>query len=149
MTKKCPRCNLVIDEKEFNWKIKGKLLAAYCKLCSRKYIQEHYKAHTQYYIAKAKKRNALIKQRMFKYVSSFLQTHPCVDCGETDILVLQFDHKDRASKSYDVSHILRRMLAHETLVKEIQKCEVRCANCHRRKTEKESNSWKLHIAPVV
>jgi hypothetical protein len=27
-----------------------------------------------------------------------LSSHACVDCGETDTLVLEFDHRDRATK---------------------------------------------------
>ena len=72
-----------------------------------------------------------------------------MDCNESDILVLEFDHKERKEKSYNVSYLMRRGLSFDKLIEEIKKCDVRCANCHRRKTEKESNSWKLKFAPVV
>lgn len=67
-------------------------------------------------------------------VYEYLEAHPCIDCGESDPVVLDFDHV-RGAKVADVkrlvagSHVsLRRVL------EEIAKCEVRCANCHRRIT---------------
>ncbi len=149
MTKECPRCKRVLDETEYNWKIKGKRLAAYCKACSRAYIKSHYDRHISYYVEKAKKRNVVIRKELQEYVYSFLRTHPCIDCGETDVVVLEFDHKDRKIKDVEVSLIVRNMRSIRVLMQEIEKCEVRCANCHRRKTAKENKNWKLRFAPVV
>lgn len=71
------------------------------------------------------------------HVREYLRTHPCVDCGETDIVVLEFDHLDPTTKTASVS---RAMNANWTIAKieaEMAKCVVRCANCHRRRTAKQ------------
>jgi hypothetical protein len=66
----------------------------------------------------------------------YLMTHPCVDCGEGDPVVLDFDHIDPATKTGEISWFIRRQdLA--GLATEIEKCEVRCANDHRRKTARD------------
>ena len=69
---------------------------------------------------------------------AYLKVHPCVDCGEADPTVLDFDHV-RESKAFNIANAITR-LAWTRIVREIQKCEVRCANCHRRKTARE-NQW--------
>lgn len=53
----------------------------------------------------------------------------CVDCGKSDIRVLEFDHV-RGDKVDSITSMVRRGLSVEVLVEEIAKCEVRCANCH-------------------
>ena len=68
-------------------------------------------------------------------IGEYLTTHPCVDCGESDILVLQFDHV-RGSKSFMISDSLNSHRWDSILI-EIAKCDVRCANCHIRKTTLE------------
>ncbi len=149
MTKKCPKCKRSLDESQFNWKIKNVKLATHCKDCSRRYIREHYKNNLQYYLDKAYRRNLKVRIESHKYIGSYLSSHPCVDCGEKDILVLEFDHRDRIDKDFDISKITRQGYSIKTLISEISKCDVRCANCHRRKTAKESGSWKLSYAPVA
>lgn len=56
----------------------------------------------------------------------------CADCGENDPIVLDFDHV-RGEKSFDIGHALGAK-GWSTLLKEIEKCDVVCANCHRRRT---------------
>lgn len=111
MTKKCPKCKRALDESKFNWKIKNKQRATYCKQCSRKYIRDHYKRNKDYYLKKARKRNLEQKEIVTNYVKKFLNSHPCVDCGETDILVLEFDHLDQAKKKYDINRIIRQRMS--------------------------------------
>lgn len=55
----------------------------------------------------------------------------CVDCGERDPIVLDFDHV-RGRKVRNVGMMYSSSTA--ALLAEIAKCEVRCANCHRRAT---------------
>jgi len=54
-------------------------------------------------------------------------------CGETDPLVLQFDHRDGTTKIDTVGTMVNRA-NWNTLLAEIAKCDVRCANCHRLRT---------------
>jgi hypothetical protein len=77
--------------------------------------------------------NDRIKERNKQHVRSYLATHPCVDCGETDVIVLEFDHV-RGKKRDSISRMLACGVSVATIDKEIAKCDVRCANCHRRKT---------------
>ena len=70
---------------------------------------------------------------------NYLKEHPCVDCGEADFLILQFDHKDRTLKVLDIKDSLDFSWA--KLEKEINKCEVRCPNCHARRTKVQMNHW--------
>ena len=65
---------------------------------------------------------------------AYLHEHPCVDCGETDIAVLEFDHRSQATKELRVSALVCQGYKWETIKTEIDKCDVRCANCHRRRT---------------
>jgi hypothetical protein len=69
-----------------------------------------------------------------RYVYQILQNSACVDCKETDIRVLELDHvKD--SKLIPVSQMLNKaQWSVQDLKIEIDKCEVRCVNCHRQKT---------------
>ena len=76
---------------------------------------------------------------MNRYILEYLLKHPCVDCGEKDVTVLEFDHVKNKLKP--VSSLIRAG-ATSLIEKEIEKCEVRCANCHRRKTAKQFGWFK-------
>lgn len=67
----------------------------------------------------------------------YLEQHPCVDCGETDPTVLVFDHVDPAEKYKDVGIMIHNGCSLKKVKAEIAKCEVRCANCHSRRTAKQ------------
>jgi predicted HNH restriction endonuclease len=79
-----------------------------------------------------------LKERNRTFVTDYLSTHPCVDCGNSDIRVLEFDHV-RGKKLINVSHAIKRTWSLKKLSEEIDKCEVRCANCHRIVTKERYN----------
>jgi hypothetical protein len=86
------------------------------------------------------KRQRAVREMIWAY----LIAHPCVDCGEADPVVLDFDHV-RGEKS---ENLVRLIAAHgrKKILDEIEKCEVRCANCHRRKTAVAQRNWKLRFS---
>ena len=131
----CKTCKEEKELSEFQKKSRNKDgYAEWCKPCKRAYDNAHYKANPERkdYIRKnrfeASRRNA-------KYRYDYLSSNPCIDCGESDPIVLQFDHKDGEEKTANLAN-----LQHQTIKKiqeEIDKCEVRCANCHARRTAKQ------------
>ncbi len=147
--KTCSRCKMLLNEIDFNWKKQNVRKSSYCKKCSRLYIKEHYLSHRKYYLDKAKKRNEFVRSQTCNLIKNYLLLHPCIDCGENDLNVLEFDHKDPAIKIDTVSHIIQRKLSQQKLLDEMSKCDIRCANCHRKKTNRENNSWKSYLAPVA
>jgi 5-methylcytosine-specific restriction endonuclease McrA len=89
---------------------------------------------------KQQKRKEL-RQAVYEY---YLQ-HPCVDCGESDPIVLEFDHI--RDKKISISEAMQRRWSKKKVLDEIDKCEVRCANCHRRKTARDQG-WYSDLQAV-
>jgi hypothetical protein len=110
-----------------------------CKLCKRNYDNNHYKSHPDrrtYIREKSDKRIAQVRSFVWQY----LLQHPCIDCGETDPIVLEFDH--RSDKEQNIANLIKNGNV-ARIEKEIAKCDVRCANCHRRKTSNDCGSWRV------
>lgn len=78
-------------------------------------------------------RRAENRARVFEY----LTMHPCVDCSEADPVVLEFDHVNGDKMASVSEAAYARAWTWERVEAEIAKCEVRCANCHKRKTARE------------
>lgn len=104
-----------------------------CLPCKREKDRAHYRtSETRRQNVRRYKNKS--RQEISKYIYDYLHKHPCADCGEDDIVVLDFDHV-RGKKRHNVSNLKSYSLP--VVKKEIKKCEVRCANCHRRKTAKQ------------
>ena len=104
-----------------------------CKTCCLEYSRRHYRSHKQDYVDRAERRNVVIEKDLREYIWNYLREHPCVDCGNPDPRVLEFDHV-RGEKRYNVSDLRRLRFSWPVILAEIEKCDVRCANCHRIKT---------------
>jgi len=76
--------------------------------------------------------------RIRKKLILLLSKNECIDCGEKDYRVLDFDHIRRRNKFKSVSEMRSGHYSWKSVCAEIAKCEIRCANCHRRKTYKEN-----------
>ena len=74
----------------------------------------------------------------------YLSTHPCIDCGESDPIVLEFDHISNDKLFIISKAICGSTRSWSSILNEIQKCEVRCANCHRKKTARDLNYYKIY-----
>ena len=142
-TKLCNKCGLVKPLPAFRVR-RGKPDQP-CKKCALEYGRRHYRNNRQYYIDKADRRNAVVLVQVRRIVWEYLQEHPCVDCGNTDPRVMEFDHV-RGTKKYNVSEMQNQRHTVKALMEEIAKCEVRCANCHRIKTFKQYQWHKTDMA---
>lgn len=136
MTKKCSICRATKSVDSFNKKRRNKDgLQAHCRECSHVRFAVYYKANKIYHRVEVQKHKERALNKYRQYVMDYFATHPCVDCGETDPLVLEFDHV-RGRKHMAVTKMMRSGYGKDRFLAEIAKCDVRCANCHRRVTYK-------------
>lgn len=83
---------------------------------------------------------AAANDRNHALVLQFLANAACVDCGEQDSLTLQFDHTH--GKLDHISWLVGSGCSPLRLHQELEKCQVRCANCHRRRTAHAANWFR-------
>ena len=141
--KRCSMCGEIKPADDFMWnkKSEGKR-DCYCRVCRAAYKKAHYAANKQRYLENARVwKQGRTTERML-WLLAYFDSHPCVDCGETDPVVLQFDHL--RDKQFDVSVGLFYKNWGEILA-EIAKCEVRCANCHRRRTAERGGFYRVFL----
>lgn len=139
MVKKCSKCKLDLDIEMFNKKGIRKdgtiRYQDFCRECNKIASREWY-------------RKAENKQRIIKKVTGYKKenriqfniyksTLSCVQCGESHPSCLDFHHRDPTQKDFMLSDIRSRSL--KSIQKEINKCDVLCANCHRKLHWNERN----------
>ena len=93
-TKRCYSCDKIKDVAEFPINRKrGDGLGTLCKACKKVYNLLYYeRTKERHNPARAERRRRAVAEAQ-RQVYEYLQSHPCVDCGETDIVVLDFDHQ--------------------------------------------------------
>jgi len=139
--RRCSRCGEIKPVEEFPMKNKARgLRRVWCRDCCRAYGREHYRRNKPAYMKRARKRAKWDRLRVREAVANYLRAHPCVDCGEADILLLDFDHRDRSLKRAPVARLVSTG-ALSLVMAEIAKCDVRCGNCHRKRTAAQFN-WR-------
>lgn len=137
----CIKCKKEKEDTEFDFKNKAKgIRSGKCILCTREYGKEHYKKNKKATIARVAKNNKMYLERNREYVFQHLVSNPCIDCGESDILVLAFDHQE--NKISTITEMINECWSIDKINKEMSKCEVRCFNCHQRRHQLENNTWR-------
>jgi hypothetical protein len=130
--RRCGLCNEFKPVSHFAWRRQKKgQRDNYCRPCRAAYHRAHYLTNKQRYIDNAGDRRRRVVAENTEKMLVFLSTHPCVDCGETDPIVLEFDHI--ADKSFTIAAAMR-FRGWDAIEREMEQCEVVCANCHRRRT---------------
>src|SRR5215471_11555629 len=140
--KTCRDCQQLKPLADFNKNAcKRDGLQTTCRTCQRKrskmyYVRNRERMVRQIIAARTKRRRVLQA-----FLLDYLVSHPCVDCGEADIVVLDFGHV-RGVKVMGIADLVAGVYALAALKAEVAKCDVRCANCHRRKTLRDQASYR-------
>jgi len=76
------------------------------------------------------------------FLIEHLRAASCLDCEEKDLVVLEFDHVGPKRGSVVGLALYEHSIA--SLEREIEQCEIRCANCHRRRTIRQQPGHLRH-----
>ena len=114
-TKVCTKCGLELPIEEFHWRNKtAGTRRSECKACHNLMSKKDYD----------KKRNQMIDAKAM--VGS------CQKCGYSKCIEsLDFHHKNPGEKEYTISQMVRSHRSQDDILKEMSKCIILCANCHR------------------
>jgi len=129
--KQCGKCRCWLPLELFNRAGSGH--QHWCRTCFKKYFQARGDVHRQQSLAAKNRRVGRLRRHVLRH----LQSHPCLDCGEADPAVLEFDHVGQ--KKGCISALILEGADTDLIDSEIAQCEVVCANCHRIRTARRAN----------
>jgi hypothetical protein len=125
----CNKCkvNKNIDKFPFKNKLKN-IKHGSCLECWKEIRKESYEKNKSVTLKRNKKNIAKTREWYHEYKS----TLKCSKCSENHPACLEFHHRDSSTKDQEVSIMLRGTISKENLMKEIEKCDVLCSNCHKK-----------------
>lgn len=130
---RCTRCGVMKSADGFPRRAAASVyLHSWCRTCFAMYKAERHQRHHDREMVRIRRNRARAAAANRARVAEHLSEHPCVDCGEDDLVVLEFDHL--RDKEANVSRLVASGVSWDRVMAEIEKCQVRCANCHRRVT---------------
>ena len=142
--KTCSLCRKELSVSEFNIKEYRKTdgkprYQTVCKKCNREYQKKHYKKNKEKYIERAKKDRVILREWWNEYKSAL----SCSTCGESHPSCIEFHHKNPIEKEFGLGEFMRKTLLKERILKEVEKCDVLCSNCHKKLHYEEKRSHSL------
>lgn len=140
--KKCIRCLSEKPLNEFYKNIGNKDgLQGECIVCTKARVMvpvlKNGKSRKE---ATRENRKRYIRFNKFKIIEYLSSSGGCIVCGEKDPVVLEFDHL--SDKKIEVTKLVHKGCSWYSILQEIKKCQILCANCHRKKTSKDFNWYK-------
>lgn len=100
----------------------------------RKYRREWYNRNKIEQRKLSAERRKVYKKEIKLWYVKYKATLSCSRCIESDYRCLDFHHKDRTTKTAAVSQMVNEGKSLKSIKKEIEKCIILCANCHRKET---------------
>jgi hypothetical protein len=126
VSKCCSKCDKTKSIEEFRRREKGKeARRSECRDCYNK---------------DSRKRN----ERNVRLLREYLRNKGCKCCGNTNPLHLQFHHV-RGEKKAKITDMVKGRRSWESILEEMEKCDVVCANCHQAITIEERNTYLWQI----
>lgn len=108
-------------------------LQTHCRKCKKISQDKWYAENKDKHIKNVSIRRKQIVLESYTQSYLYLKEHPCIECGETDLYLLQYDH-NQGLKNQNISDLIANGIKWETILKEIELCQVLCIRCHRKKT---------------
>ncbi len=96
----------------------------------KQYRKEWYAKNKANRIKQIRKR----EQEILDWYRTYKRTLSCSKCPESDWRCVEFHHRDPSKKEFNICLMARRGISVKTILKEMSKCDVLCANCHRKIT---------------
>lgn len=133
----CCHCKEEKDIEEFSFKnISKNIRQKTCKLCFKEVRKQWYIKYKKKIIAK----NISNKDKNIIWFHEYRKTLKCGRCGENHPACLEFHHSDPNKKEYNIGTIVYSTYSIKTILKEIEKCEILCSNCHNKEHYKYENA---------
>lgn len=127
-SKECKCCKKVKSFSDFNRSRSRKdKLRSYCKECEREHAREFYQNNPGPYKARAKEHKKLLKEYLQNFSDNYKVEKGCYFCKEKTLCVLDYHHVEKGKPV--TRQISNSYVAFE---RELNKCIVVCANCHRK-----------------
>ena len=131
--KKCGKCNIEKELREFNKnKARKDGLQSYCRPCDRERALRYFNENHSKVVPKILEARKERVKRNRLFVNKY--------CNITDIRVFEFDHV-KGTKLENISQLIAHGASIKRLTDEIEKCVVRCGNCHKIKTALQFNYY--------
>lgn len=142
--KRCTICKQSKPHLDFNVRRASRDgLQNICRSCNREKARNYYAQNRESHIRTIVARKAIQRRICLELVGGHLLTHPCVDCGEADPRVLDFDHRDGSQKTAEVMKLAQDGYSTSRVLAEIRKCDMRCRNCHAKVTyARQGFTWR-------
>lgn len=143
----CKKCQTELDNEAFSKdKSRRDGLSDICKPCAAKKFSKWSKAKPSTRRKNAEWKKARVSQNRWNYVQ-LMRGKSCVDCGYDNILALVWDHV-RGEKIKGVASMVTDGSPWNKILEEIDKCELRCHNCHAIVTAQRGNWWLTQAVKV-
>lgn len=138
--KTCSECKKEKPLSHFYQRRTGKRAEEYyekCKSCMKRRGRRYYHKNKKRQLPLAIARTRKARKTKRNYINK-LKDRPCADCGvKHPHYVMDFDHRIEGDKIVDVAQAVQKNWSLERIKKEVAKCDIVCANCHRIRTYKD------------
>lgn len=95
---------------------------------NREYQAKWYRENKEIQYARIKAN----KKRLIDWISEYKKTLKCSKCPENHPAALDFHHRNPEEKEGRIADLANKGWSVKRLMSEIEKCDVLCANCHRK-----------------
>lgn len=136
----CSKCRIEKEENQFSFRNKlSNIKHSSCKECQITVRKQSYQNNREHYLNYEKIHTPKRREQTRIFITEYKIGKPCMDCKKIyPHYVMDFDHLPQFKKEIEIGQ-RGRQFSIERLLKEFEKCELVCANCHRERTWKRKN----------